>query len=182
MSAKTEAPDAPAVSRPGHRQTDPSKNRRKIARDRFGVPKKGPDPSQKQSKPRRIAYTSTTGISLRTFLKAALDGRSVVTKMVRERAAVFAAQLGNDMTPAQDRIVQQVARLSILSDSTWAAVQQKGLLNDDGARTNALDTFLKVARAEREALNAIGLERRQKPLPDLGTYLASKTVPEGDAE
>ena len=182
MTAKTEAPDASELSPTDSGEASAPKIRRKIARDRHGVPKKPKGNVLKDGRPRKVFYQSTTGISLRRFLKVALDGRSVVTRMVNERASTFSAQLGNDLTPAQDRVVQQVARLGVLADAAWASVLQKGLLNDEGARTNALDTFLKVARAEREALNAIGLERRQKPLPSLGEYLATKSVPEDDAE
>lgn len=141
-------------------------------------PGKGPKLKPGAGKARKILYQNTSGISLGVFLAAALDERSEVFKLVAERARSFAAQLGNDLTPAQERIVQQAARLSLLSDSTWAAVQIKGLLNEEGARTQAVDSFLKVSRAEREALNAIGLERRQKPLPNLSEYLASKSVPQ----
>lgn len=161
---------APDGKRP---ESEPPKKAR-----RGRPPGKGPKLKPGAGKARKIYYENTSGISLRVFLEAALDERSVVFQMVAERARAFSSQLGNDLTPAQDRIVQQAARLGVLSDSTWAAVQIKGLLNEEGAQTQAVDSFMKVARAEREALNAIGLERRQKPLPSLGEYLATKNVPD----
>jgi hypothetical protein len=70
-------------------------------------------------------------------------------------------------------MVEQAARLSLLVDTAWAAVNREGVVRN-GEATGAVEAFRRLASEERAVLSVLGIPRRGTEPPDLQTYLAQK--------
>lgn len=119
----------------------------------------------------------TVGGFSSALLRGALDQRSAVGKRYSEHKQALLAHLTDDATQPQRMLIEQAARLSLVSDVVWAQLHRVGVFEKDGTLTSGFDAFLRSARELRSVLDALGLERRQKQLPSLGDYLASKDRP-----
>ncbi|MBU1222305.1 MAG: hypothetical protein KKA22_04000 [Gammaproteobacteria bacterium] len=141
--------------------TTTTKNRRKIGRV------KRPD-SAALARPRKIIMVHAGGSA--AFRTGIFDGRTKLAKLYKQHVAAIEAHLGGDLTPPQSRLVDQAARLALLTELTWAEIDKHGVFKDGDVRP-AVDSFLRTAQQERDVLRLLGIERRQKAIPSLDEYL-----------
>ena len=109
------------------------------------------------------------GGSGRSLLRDPLDRRTKVHRILVQRVA----ELRDVSSYALARMVEQAARLSLLVDTAWAAVNREVVVRN-GEATGAVEAYRRLASEERAVLALLDLERREKEIPDLQTYLAQK--------
>src|SRR2546422_138900 len=73
------------------------------------------------------------GGSGRSLLRDPLDRRTKVHRILVQRVAELRAHVGADITPPLARMVEQAARLSLLVDTAWAAVNREGVVRNGEA-------------------------------------------------
>jgi hypothetical protein len=147
--------------------------RRLRARDR---PKR-PDAAG-NAKP-RVKYVVHGGVS--ALARDAIDGRTTLARHYREQLAALLAHVGNEaLTHPRRELVDQGARYALLVRIAWGEVLHAGIVSE-GRITPAFETFLKASREHREVLGILGLERRERPVPNLEDYLRGEppATPEG---
>jgi hypothetical protein len=92
-----------------------------------------------------------------------------------------AADLGGDLTRAQETILEATAQswviLSSLDD--WIA-RQPSLVTKKRQVLPVIVQRMQIADSLARNLERLGLERRAKPVPDLTAYLAAKQRGAGD--
>jgi len=118
----------------------------------------------------KVKYLITGGSPQRSLLTDPLDRRSQVYKIITERIKELREHIGTDITYPLSRVLEQAARLSILVDTAWAAVNRDGVLHR-GEATSAAEAFRKLAAEERQVLAVLGLERRERQVPRLKDVL-----------
>ena len=103
----------------------------------------------------------------RPFKKNSAFGR-----LYSQRLDEFVRHVAPDGQPtiAQQRIADQLARLTLISDTCWAAVNRDGVLTG-GRPTGAFENMMRSVREERAALLLVGLERKSAPVQSLDEYL-----------
>lgn len=114
----------------------------------------------------------TTGGQSVNLLRAPLDERTRAGKAYRRHVQTLERHLGGDLTAPQSRLVDQAARLALIAELAWAQIRDGGVFNKKGDVRPALDAYHKAIREERAILQLLGIERRQKPLPDLQEYIS----------
>jgi hypothetical protein len=80
------------------------------------------------------------------------------------------------LTRPLETLCHQAARLKVIGAIAWHRLETEGVFVG-GEPHPALSAFREAARDEREVLRMLGLERREKPVPDLATYLREKYAP-----
>jgi len=105
-----------------------------------------------------------------------LDMRSDMGKMFQSRVQLLTQHLGgpSELTVPQSTLVEHCARLYLLRRAAWDEVMRSGAYRD-GVPRPAVDSYRRVAGDEVEVLKLLGIERRVKQVPDLDSYLRSKT-------
>jgi len=98
-----------------------------------------------------------------------VDGRTSVARHYGQAVDDLAADLGgaDAVTAAERELVRRAAGLSVLATRAAAA-----LLNGEAIDVSEL---VSVANAQRRLLVTLGLERRQRDVPDLHDYLRQPT-------
>lgn len=139
-----------------------TKNRRKIGRT---------------GRPRKIIMVHAGGSA--AFRTGVFDGRTKVSKLYKAHVAALEEHLGGELTPPQSRLVDQAARLALLSELIWADIDKHGVFKNGDARP-VVDTYLKATKEERDVLRLLGLQRHRKPLPSLDEYLQQENPNETD--
>ena len=113
--------------------------------------------------------------SLTTLTTRRLDGRSAIAVAVRQFKADLTADLGGDLSRAQQAILEDAAQAwvirQVLDDYI---VRQPSLITKKRALLPVVRERMQVAEHLAKQLERLGLERRAKPVPDLGDYLAAK--------
>jgi len=116
-----------------------------------------------------------------------LDGRSAVAVAVRRWKEDVRADLGGDLTRAQETILEAAAQAWVILASLddWIA-RQPTLVTKKRQVLAVVMQRMQIAEGLARNLERLGLERRAKPVPDLTAYLAAKTAgtgaePRGDA-
>jgi len=137
--------------------TAAEKNRRKIAQANAAL-----------ARPRKIMMVHAGGSA--AFRTGVFDGRTKLSKLYKQHVAALEVHLGGDLTPPQSRLVDQAARLALLTELIWGEIDKRGVFKDGDVRP-AVDAYLKATQQERDVLRLLGLRRRQKPIPDLDAYL-----------
>jgi hypothetical protein len=81
----------------------------------------------------------------------------------------------------QRTLVDRAARLSLIVETSWHELSKRGAFRG-GEPTPALHAFLRLIGEERSALVTLGLERRQKSIEDLHSYVARRYGKSGSGE
>lgn len=144
----------------------PTKNRRKIAR--IGSRGRRSD-SAANARPHKVSIGH--GGTSRALMYDPLDLRTRVGKEYHAHKQGLAAHLGGDPTVPQQSLIDQAARLNILSRITWAELTRNGVFTKNGALRPAVTAYIDATKHERDVLRLLGLQRHQKPLPTLDEYL-----------
>ena len=113
--------------------------------------------------------------SLTTLTTRRLDGRSAIAVAVRQFKTDLTADLGGDLSRAQQAILEDAAQAwvirQVLDDYI---VRQPSLVTKKRALLPVVRERMQVAEHLAKQLERLGLERRAKPVPDLGDYLKAK--------
>lgn len=133
--------------------------------------------SAKNAKPRKILLVghATTSEALK---RGILDLRSRSGKAYRATCEALTLHLGGELSAPQKALVDQAARLRLMTQFAWAELGRTGPFKKTGELVAAYDAYRRAAADEREVLRLLGIERRVKELPSLQDYLKGK---EGDA-
>ncbi len=70
--------------------------------------------------------------------------------------------LGGDVNVVQEKLIDQAARLGLLTDIAWGELMRSGHLVRKGNVNAAFDPFLKASRDLRAILLVLGLKRHAK--------------------
>src|SRR2546426_11448704 len=105
-----------------------------------------------------------------------LDGRTTLAKQLAAWKADLVRDLGGDVSTQQAAVIDLAVRTRLLLDSIDAwLLTQPSLVNQ---RKRALLPVVRERQALADALARylaqLGLERRQRPVPDLSAYLAQR--------
>ena len=116
--------------------------------------------------------------ALRTLTTRRLDGRSAVAVAVRRWKEDVRADLGGDLSRAQETILEAAAQswvmLQALDDYL---LRQPSLVTKKRQLLPVVLQRMQIAEGLARHLERLGLERRTKPVPDLARYLAAKGAP-----
>jgi hypothetical protein len=116
----------------------------------------------------------THGLGSQALLRDPLDLRTAVGKAYHAHKAMLRSHVGGDPTPPQEKLIDQAARLAVLSDVAWSELARIGRLIKGDALHPAFEAFLKATREQRDVLRLLGLDRRKKDVPSLHDYLRQK--------
>ena len=113
---------------------------------------------------------------IRQLTTKRLDGRSKVALAIRRWKADVTADLGGDLTRAQETLLELAAQnwLIVASLDDWIA-RQPSLVTK---KRRVLDVVLQrqqLAEGLARNLDRLGLDRKAKPVADLTAYLAERT-------
>ncbi len=100
--------------------------------------------------------------SQRRLLRDPLDSRTRVGKAYAAQIAKYRQRLGGDVSVAQEKLIDQAARLGLLTDIAWGELMRTGHLVRKGNVNAALDPFLKASRDLRAILLVLGLKLHAK--------------------
>ena len=143
-----------------------------------------PDTPETPRRHRRNAPLNKHGLNVlkravRTLGPRTLDRRTALGKQLAAWRTDLIRDLGGDPSTAQLAVVDLAVRTRLMLDSidAWLLVQPS-LVN---LRKRALLPVVRERQQLGDALarylGQIGLERREQPVADLATYLATKTPP-----
>lgn len=100
--------------------------------------------------------------SQRRLLRDPLDARTRVGKAYAAQIAEYRQHLDGDVSVAQEKLIDQAARLGLLTDIAWGELMRTGRLVRKGNVNAAFDPFLKASRDLRAILLMLGLKRHAK--------------------
>lgn len=98
------------------------------------------------------------------------DRRTRGYRLEAAHVAALVQHVGGDPSIAQRSLIDQAARLRLLTQLAWTELQRVGVFRDGEPRA-AFDAYRRAAADEREVLRLLGLERRAQPVPTLDDYL-----------
>ena len=118
---------------------------------------------------------------MRALTTRRLDGRSAVAVAVRGWKADVRADLGGDLSRAQETILEAAAQAWVILSSVDDWLCGQATLVKANKRTTAtvlpvVMQRMQIAEGLARNLERLGLERRAKPTMDLQTYLARKAA------
>jgi hypothetical protein len=125
---------------------------------------------------RRIHANVKHGAYSLRLLDGDFDYRTELGQSVKGFKGVLVQHLGGESNVSGPEwiLIDQAARLQVLTRIAWAATHRDGNFRLDGTPSPALDTFLRVTRSLREVLGMLGLQRHEKQIMSLTEYIASK--------
>jgi hypothetical protein len=111
--------------------------------------------------------------TLRALTTRRLDGRSAIAVGVRRFKEDVRRDLGGDLTRAQETILEAAAQSWVIVSSIddWIA-RQPSLVTKKRRLLDVVVQRQQLAEGLARHLERLGLERRAKPVVDLGAYLA----------
>ena len=114
----------------------------------------------------------------RTLLPC-VDGRSLYARRLRDLIGLHLSDLGGQeiASTAEQSIVRRASILTVELEHLEVKFASTG-----EASAEQLLLYGRTASTLRRLLEAIGLHRRAKPVPDLQTYLAAKYADSVDSE
>jgi hypothetical protein len=121
----------------------------------------------------KVKYITYGGHSL--FMTDPFDGRTALAAEYRRQVQALRAHVGAHGTHPQRELIDQAARFALLARIAWGAVMREGL-TIDGELTPAFVALVRVSKEQREALQLIGLERREKRAESVDDYLQGKVA------
>lgn len=99
-----------------------------------------------------------------------IDGRTVVAREYRRQLAALHAHVGTAATHPHLELIEQAARFAVLARVSWAEVMREGITNGSEL-TPSFVALVRVSKEQREALQLLGLERKEKPTGSIDEYL-----------
>lgn len=130
--------------------------------------------SAKNAKPRKILLVGH-GTKSQALRRGTLDLRSRAGKAYQATVAALSAHLGNDISAPQKALIDQAARLRLMTQFAWAELGRTGLFKKNGDLVAAFDAYRRCAADERAVLTLLGIERLVKDVPTLQDYLKGKS-------
>jgi hypothetical protein len=118
------------------------------------------------------------GANSRALLRAPFDMRSRLGKAYRATIDALRAHVGSDVTPPQVALIDQAARLRLLTQIAWSELQHSGAFRK-GEIAPAFDAYRRAAADERAVLAILGVQRRPQPVPSLDEYLEQSEPTDG---
>jgi hypothetical protein len=105
------------------------------------------------------------------------DLRSSLGKQYRSRVEALVTHLGgaDAVTIPQARLIDQAARLCLLTETAWDELSKTGAFRNSEP-TAALHAFLRLIGEERAVLVTLGLQRREKAIPRLSDVLKGEAT------
>jgi hypothetical protein len=124
-------------------------------------------------KPKRIAIVH--GSDSRA-VRGELDRRFAFAKATSRYTEEYRAHVGSDRTVAMDDLCISAARHKALANLAYSKLREGPFDSEDNIRA-VYEAFRRADADHRSVLASLGIERRERPIPDLQTYLASKAKP-----
>ena len=115
--------------------------------------------SATNGRPKRTYIHHGVGSAL---LKDPLDARSKVGKEYLAHKATLATHVGGDPSTPQLELIDQAARLRVLTAIAWGELTRAKELIKNGVLHPAFEAFLKAARDQRAVLLTLGLKRHAR--------------------
>ena len=97
-----------------------------------------------------------------------LDGRTKIARTLREIETTLVTALGGDPSPQEILLIKRASVKAV----RCSLVEQHLLAVNADVSQSLRDDYLRWARELRSDLLALGLERRQRNVTDLQTYLS----------
>jgi len=117
---------------------------------------------------------------LRTVPLDTIDRRSTAGVFMRRLKQDLTDQVGGDVSPARAVLIEEAVKTALIVKATGDYILRQGDgLVRDGALLNIVLQRETLVTSLARLLQAIGMERAQKRLPDLVEYLATTAA---DAE
>jgi len=125
------------------------------------------------------AMNTLGGRGLRVF-----DGRTALGKAAQRWRSELVRDLGGDVSTQQATIIELALRTKTLLDSidAWLVQQPSIILKRKRSLMPVVTQRQVLADALARYLQALGLERKAKPLPSLDDYLSGRIPPGEEAE
>jgi hypothetical protein len=115
--------------------------------------------------------------AVRQLTTRRLDGRSAIAVAVRRWKADVTADLGGNLSRAQETILEAAAQSwVILSSLDDYIARQPSLVTKKRQVVPVVLQRMQIADSLARHLERLGLERKAKAVPDLQTYLAMKAL------
>jgi hypothetical protein len=137
----------------------------------------GSDPGGKRSGPGRKPTHGYRGLrrALQTLTTGRLDGRSAIAQGVRRFKQEVRADLGGELTRAQETVLESAAQKLVLRDILAGFIfQQPRIVTRSRAAIPVVFHYLQVAESLTRDLDRLGLKRHKRPAKDLMEYLREK--------
>jgi len=116
----------------------------------------------------------------RALLRDPLDARTRVGRAYAAQMVQYRQHLGGDVSVAQEKLIDQAARLGLLADIAWGELIRSGRLIKRGSVNAAFDPFLRASRDLRAILLVLGLKRHAKEAT-LKDVLEGESTVQGEA-
>ena len=137
---------------------------------RTGRPRSHPLTGRPTGRPRKHALRLMR-TNLRALTTRRLDGRSAVAVAVRNLKAQITADLGGDLTRAQQLILEDVAQSWIIRQALDDfIVRQEGLTTKKRGVIPVIGDRMRVAEHLAKQLERLGLKRVPAPVEDFRSY------------
>jgi hypothetical protein len=133
-----------------------------------GVLTRRPHGGSRNTKPRAIHIKS--GDKSHALMKGHLDARTTLGRAYKKGLLELKSHLSGELSIPQAKLCDQATRLGILSDLCWAELTKPEGVFQDGVPPPAFDAFLRAAKAQRDVLQMLGIQRRAKKVT-LSDYL-----------
>jgi len=113
--------------------------------------------------------------AVRQLTTTRLDGRTILAREVRRWKQDLRADLGGDLTRAQETILEAAAQAWVIVSSLddWIA-RQPSLVTKKRRVLDVVVQRMQIAEGLARNLERLGLDRKAKPVPDLTAYLAER--------
>ena len=133
------------------------------------IPVKRPDARKRG--PSRVAIV--TGLDAKA-VRGELDQRFGFAKAVSTYTREYQEQLGDRRSIAQDDYCRSAGTAKAIRNLALARLMNSGPFDNADEARAAYENYRRADADLRDVLRHIGLERREKPVPDLAAYLAGK--------
>jgi hypothetical protein len=132
--------------------------------------------SAANARPKKVIVSH--GGASQLVLRAAFDMRSRLGRAYAAAHSALVAHLGSDLTAPQAALVDQAARLRLLTQIAWSELQATGAFRR-GEVAPAFDAFRRAAADERAVLALLGIQRHAREVPTLHEYLSNRPTTDG---
>lgn len=138
----------------------------KQALSRARIAKNREKRQKKQSAENTRAYKKVfveTGMTSKSLKTGVFDGRTLVGKLFHGVVTELTAHIGGVPTAAQAKLIDQAARLEIITKLSWSKFLDDGnQLVIDGAPAPVLTALIQSQRELRSVLQLLGIDRASK--------------------
>jgi len=123
--------------------------------------------SADNGRPRSI-FVKHAGAS-KVLRHGVLDRRGTLARTMHSEVAELQSHVGGEVTLPQARLIEQAARLRLITAMAWAEVLQAGRLINGEIAHPAIAVLLRAQKEQREVFELLGIKRtaREVTLPDI---------------